>query len=163
MSAEMKHIVTSQPPTLIRRAMLLYAKGATADEAARKAGVPIEAFNLYRDQDNFSGDLRKVLKGLVADVYAPRAFAFLHEVVCDSGMAARVRVDAAKALLDRSGYVAAPLPAEPDPTDITLLSRDELTRLVIDLTAKRDDIEARLAAEAKDVSPPQASDDGAPD
>jgi hypothetical protein len=156
----MKHIVTSQPPTLLRRAMLLYAKGASADEAAKKSGVPIEAFNLYREQDNFSGDLRRILRELVADVYSPKAFAFLHEVVCDSGMAARIRVDAAKALLDRSGYVAAPLPAERDPTDITLLSREELHALTVSLKAKIDQAEGRLATGAKDVTPPADEGDG---
>jgi hypothetical protein len=82
-------------PTQIKIAMMAYAKGAPASEAARKAEVPIEAFNLYKEQDNFSGDLRKVVKGLVVDVYAPTAFAFLNDVVLDAQMPARVRVDAA--------------------------------------------------------------------
>jgi hypothetical protein len=132
--------------------VLEYAKGASAAEAARKSGVPIEAFNLYREQDNFSGDLRKVVKGLVADVYSPTAFAFLNEVVIDAAMPARVRVDAAKAILDRSGYTAAPLPAERDPTDITQLTGEEIHALVRSLQAKLDEAEGRLAKDAKDVT-----------
>src|SRR2546421_163147 len=44
-------------PTQMKICMLEYAKGAPAAKAAKKAGVPVEAFNLYREQDNFSGDL----------------------------------------------------------------------------------------------------------
>jgi hypothetical protein len=51
--------------------MLAYAKGAPAAEAAKKAGVPIEAFKLYLEQDNFAADLRAVVKNLVETQYAP--------------------------------------------------------------------------------------------
>jgi hypothetical protein len=133
--------------------MLAYAKGAPAAEAAKKAGIELAAFKLYLEQDNFSGDLRKVVKGLVADVYAPTAFAFLHECVIDSAMSDRVRLDAAKAILDRSGYTASPLPAERDPGDITQLSGEELHALAKSLQAKVDEAHAQLASEAKDVTP----------
>jgi hypothetical protein len=136
-------------PTEMKKCLLEYARGASPADAARKSGVPLSVFNLYREQDNFSGDLRKVLKGLVADVYAPKAFQFLYEVVVDAEMPARVRVDSAKVLLDRAGYTAAPLPSEPDRGDITQLSGAELHRLVIDLKAQRD----KAIEGAKDVTP----------
>jgi hypothetical protein len=76
--------------------------------------------------------------------------------VIDKDMPARVRVDSAKAILDRSGYVAAPLPAERDPTDITQLTGPELHALTVSLKAKIDEAEAKLATGARDVSPSSA-------
>jgi hypothetical protein len=146
-------------PTEMKICMLEYAKGAAPADAARKSGVPLLVFNLYREQDNFSGDLRKVLKGLVADVYSPKAFAFLHECVIDKEMPARVRVDAAKAILDRSGYTAAPLPAERDPGDITQLTGPEIHKLVGELEARINEAQAKLAAEARDATPQADEDD----
>jgi hypothetical protein len=133
-------------PTQMKQCMLFYAKGVPANEAAKRSGVPLPAFKLYLEQDNFAADLRAVVKGLVETQYAPLAFAFLNECVIDTAMPARVRVDAAKAILDRSGYVAAPLAADRDPGDITGMSREELHRFV-------KEAEAKLASEAKDVSP----------
>jgi hypothetical protein len=130
-------------PAPMKRCMLAYAKGVPVNEAAKKTGVPIEAFKLYLEKDNFAGDLRAVVKGLVETQYAPR-FAFLNECVIDTAMPARVRVDAAKAILD--GYTAAAPAAERDPSDLTLMSREELHRFVLEA-------EAKLATEAKDVSP----------
>jgi hypothetical protein len=43
---------------------------------------------------------------------------------------ARVRVDAAKAILDRAGYTAAAPVEVRDSTDITMMSRDELQSFI---------------------------------
>jgi len=131
----------------IKSCMLFYAQGAPANEAAKRAGIPAKTFKLYTERDNFAGDLRAVVKGLVETVYAPKAFAFLNECVIDAAMPARVRVDAAKAILDRSGYTATSLPEERDLGDIAGMSREELHAFV-------KAAEAKLATEAKDVSPP---------
>jgi len=140
-------------PAQMKVAMIAYAKGgAPAAAAVKKAGIELATFKLYQEQDNFSGDLRKVVKGLVADVYSPTAFAFLHECVIDTAMPARVRVDAAKAILDRAGYTTSPPAVERDPGDITLWSRDELQNFIV----KAD---ARINAEAKDVTPPPEEDE----
>lgn len=133
-------------PTQMKRCMLAYAKGVPAADAAKRSGVPLPAFKLYLERDNFASDLRAVVKGLVETQYAPRAFAFLNECVIDTEMPARVRVDAAKAILDRSGYTAAALPPDRDPSDLTMMSREELHQFVVKA-------EAELANKAKDVSP----------
>src|ERR1700716_3158180 len=114
--------LTPVTPTQMKLCMLAYAKGAPASEAAKKAGIEPAAFKLYMEQDSFSGDLRKVVKGLVADVYAPSCFKFLHDCVLDADMPARVRVDAAKAILNKAGYVDAAPATERDPGDITQMS-----------------------------------------
>ena len=46
------------------------------------------------------------MKGVLETDYAPKAFAFLNATVHDTAMPARVRVDAAKIIVDRAGYVA---------------------------------------------------------
>lgn len=134
------------PVPQMRQCMLLYAKGATAAEAAKRSGVLLAAFNLYLERENFAADLRAVVKGLVETEYAPRAFAFLDEVVRDAAMPARVRVDAAKIIIDRAGYIAAAPDTERDSKDLAIMTREELYRFVADA-------EAKLAAEAKDESP----------
>jgi len=129
-------------------------------EACSRAGIPIAAFNLYQEQSSFASDLRTVVKGVISTLYAPRCLSFLFETVNDVGMPARVRVDSARILLDRAGYAAAAPAEERDSGDLTQMSRDELHRFV-------KEAEAKLATEAKDVSPAgetprEDESDGAP-
>jgi hypothetical protein len=79
---------------------------------------------------------------------APIAYALLAEVVRDKAVSARVRVDAAKTILDRGGFVP-PKAAEPGGMEkaVTEMSRDEL-RAFITIA------EHKLSSEAVDVTPP---------
>jgi phage terminase small subunit len=81
---------------------------------------------------------------------APIAYALLAEVVRDKAVSARVRVDAAKTILDRGGFVP-PKAAEPGGMEktVTEMSRDEL-RAFITIA------ENHLANAAVDVTPPAA-------
>lgn len=139
----------------LRVAMLEYAGGAPMAVAADRAGIPVKTFKKFTQRDTFAKDLRAVVQGLVETVYAPRCFAFLFETVNDAAIPARVRVDSAKIILDRSGYTAGPLPAGRDPADLTLMSRDELHKFV-------QEAEARLASQAADVTPANGAAGAAP-
>lgn len=84
---------------------------------------------------------------------APLALNALVKVIEDANAPAGSKVDAAKAILDRGGYsVVTHKFARNDGTDVPLaeMSIPELERLVQDLEAKR-------AAEARDVTPEDVS------
>jgi hypothetical protein len=53
------------------------------------------------------------MKNVIEREYAPAAFRFLNEVVHDPAMPPRVRVDSAKIICDRAGFVAAPSAPQP--------------------------------------------------
>lgn len=58
--------------------------------------------------------------------YAPKAFSFLNATVHDTAMPARFRVDAAKIIVDRAGYVTGAPAADAATRDLQELSIDEL-------------------------------------
>jgi len=147
-------------PALLREALFHYAKGDPPELAAKKAGLKdLAAFKLYLQSDSIGSDLRAMMRGVLETDYAPKAFAFLNATVHDTAVPARIRVDAAKIIVDRAGYVAAPPDAARDPKDLTLMTREELHKFVIDA-------EAKLASQAKDVTPGESPDqdesDGTP-
>ena len=76
---------------------------------------------------------------------APDAVAFLHTVVNDETASVRARVDAAKTLLDRSGFPA----AVPDSSDLAKLPSEMSHERLLAFVA---DIEAELANRACLVS-----------
>jgi hypothetical protein len=144
------------PPSGVKEELWHYARGATPAEACQKAVANPKAFELYLKSEPASYDIRRVMKGVLEVEYAPACFKFLNDTVHDTAMPARVRVDAAKIIVDRAGYVAAP-PAQDDaPKDLQELSLAELQKLIHDLERER-------AATAKDVTPPAIEDDDSAD
>ncbi len=94
------------------------ARGLGPEEAAKRAGLPSTA-NLYRFRRTaaFADDLRAALKDHMAVDLAPKAIQILSEIMCDVKMPGRVRVDAAKTLLDRAGFTPAAVAADAPPID----------------------------------------------
>jgi len=130
------------PPSSLREALYHYSKGLSATEACKKAGANLNAFELYLRSDNVGHDLRQVMKGVLECEYAPAAFAFLNSAVHDTAMPARVRVDAAKIIVDRAGYVAAPPAATDAYKDLQSMTLAELEAFI-----------RKAEAELKDITP----------
>lgn len=121
------------------------AKGCGPEEAAKRAGLP-NANRLYpfAKTQEFSVVLRQSLSKYLADDLAPKAIHILNDIMMDKSVAARVRVDAAKAVLDRAGFSAAatlPLGGGKALNELTL---EELQHLVAKLEEER-------ASEAKQI------------
>ena len=91
------------------------AQGASREEAARRAGLPdgtrLEHFARTKE---FADELRIAMQDHLATNMAPRAVKVLREILDDKNVNPRVRVDAAKVILDRSGYAASEA-AKPPP------------------------------------------------
>jgi hypothetical protein len=66
------------------------------------------------------------------------------------------RIDAAKIIVDRAGFVAGAPPAAAFDKELEVMSLDELQKLIGDLTRER-------AAAAKDVTPARPDDESADD
>ena len=84
------------------------AKGCSPEEASKRAGLPnsVRTYNFAKTQE-FSLVLRQSLSKYLADDLAPKAIKVLSEIMLDEKVAGRVRVDAAKAPLDRAGFSSA--------------------------------------------------------
>jgi hypothetical protein len=109
-------------------------------------------FTLYLRSDNVGAELRATMRNVLANEYAPAAFKFLRDTVGDAAMPARVRVDAAKIIVDRAGYVAAP-PAQDDGyKDLQSMSLAELEAFI-----------RKAEAELKDITPARPDDESADD
>jgi hypothetical protein len=115
------------------------AKGVTKDEAARRAGLPSTArLFRYMRTKGFAADLRDALNDRLAVELAPKAIKRLEAILDDDKVSSRVVVDAAKAVLDRSGYVATPAPSAPDGlAALENLSIDELRERIALLEQER--------------------------
>ena len=109
------------------------AKGFGFEDAAKRAGLPSSA-KLYRLKrtNAYADDLRQALKDHLATELAPKAIRILDEIMCDAKMPARVRVDAAKTLLDRSGFTPAAIDSEAQPVgqDMGSWTSEELRAFV---------------------------------
>lgn len=122
------------------------AQGCGPEDAAKRAGLP-NANRLYHfaKTQEFSVVLRQSLSKHLADDLAPKAVKILNEIMHDTNVASRVRVDAAKAVLDRSGFSASATPSVAGQKALNELSLDDLHRLVATLEEER-------ANEAKPVA-----------
>lgn len=110
------------------------AKGLSKEDAAKRAGLPSSGrlYHFARTRD-FADALREGLVDHMSNELAPKAVRILDEIMSDEKVTSRVRVDAAKAILDRSGYAATPPGGRPDDTPIREMSVDQLRRLVTTL------------------------------
>ncbi|HEY8008583.1 MAG TPA: hypothetical protein VIE66_17720 [Methylocella sp.] len=138
------------PPSNIKTALYHYAKGSPPAEAARLA-------ELYLQQSNSVGDdLRQVMRGVLEVDYAPVAFRFLNDAVHDVNMPARCRIDAAKIIVDRAGYVACPPAPQLYEKELEQMSMAELQVFIRDAEAKK-------ISQMKDVTPTATDDDSGDD
>lgn len=114
------------------------AKGCSPEEASKRAGLPnsVRTYNFAKTQE-FSLVLRQSLSKYLADDLAPKAIKVLSEIMLDEKVAGRVRVDAAKAVLDRAGFSSAAKPSGPDDRLLSQYTVEELERLVVTLEEKR--------------------------
>lgn len=115
-----------------RELVWFLAKGYSKEDAAKRAGLSssgrVSSFTRSRE---FAHALREGLLDHMAVELAPKAVRILDEIMSDEKVQHRVRVDAAKALLDRSGYPAS-VPGSKLPGDdsIAEMPLDRLKRLV---------------------------------
>ncbi|HEY5795417.1 MAG TPA: hypothetical protein VIU82_10405 [Bosea sp. (in: a-proteobacteria)] len=114
------------------------AKGCSPEEASKRAGLPnsVRTYNFAKTQE-FSLVLRQSLSKYLADDLAPKAIKVLSEIMLDEKVAGRVRVDAAKAVLDRAGFSSAAKPSGPDDRLLSQYTVEELEQLVAKLEEKR--------------------------
>ncbi len=106
------------------------AKGLGMDEAAKRAGLPSSAkLYQYKRTNAFADDLRQALKDHLATELAPKAIHILDLIMSDTAMPARVRVDAAKTILDRAGFTPAAVAADAPPADESDMSQWTIEQL----------------------------------
>ncbi len=132
------------------------AKGCSPEEASKRAGLPnsVRTYNFAKTQE-FSLVLRQSLSKYLADDLAPKAIKVLNEIMLDEKVAGRVRVDAAKAVLDRAGFSAAAKPSAPDDRLLSQYTVQELEQLV----AKLEEQQALGGAKQIDGVAVEADDD----
>lgn len=138
------------------------AQGLGKEEAARRAGLPSSGrLYHYTRTKQFAADLREALNDRLSIELAPKAVGILDAIMSDEKVNPRVRVDAAKAVLDRSGYVA----VTPKPSDTGAgfenLTIDELEQRIALLTKEVQLEEQRRAATAKVVGASPVPEDWA--
>jgi hypothetical protein len=115
------------------------AKGYGMDDAARKVGLPsTAALYKYKRTAAFADDLRAALRDRLGTELAPRAVRVLDEIMSDVKTPARVRVDAAKALLDRSGFTAGAANPSDNDKGLEEMSRAELEAILIEGRGRRE-------------------------
>lgn len=108
------------------------AQGFSKEEAAKRAGLP-DTYRIYQFTRTtvFADELRDALRDHLGTNLAPKAVRILDEIMSDTKVNARVRVDAAKALLDRAGFsVGEEAPKKLVDLDESSLSIDELQKIV---------------------------------
>jgi hypothetical protein len=150
------------PPSNLKAALYYYAKGDTPAEACLKSGCHPQSFKLYLESDNIGADLRRVMQGVLEVDYAPAAFRFLNDAVHDANMPARVRVDAAKILVDRAGFVAGPPAPQLYEKELENMSIHELQSHLHKLEASLKDVTPKAADEDGDSADDAPADDNTP-
>ena len=108
------------------------AQGHSKEDAAKKAGLPdtyrLHAFARTR---SFADELQAALRDHMGTI-APQAVRILDDIMKDKEVQPRVRVDAAKALLDRAGYSAGEERKRviADPEEMAEWSEDDLRKFI---------------------------------
>ncbi len=141
-------------PSVQRDVIWWLAKGHGIEDAARRAGLPSSAA-LYRLKRTtaFADDLRAALRDRLGTELAPKAIKILEEIMSDANVSARVRVDAAKAILDRGGFSAAESAADAakPPGDLMNYTVAQLNAIIADCERKEAGEGADEAQAAVDV------------
>ena len=108
------------------------AQGDSKEVAAKKAGLP-DTYRLHRfaRTREFADELRSAMLDHMSTNLAPKAVRILDEIMSDSKVQPRVRVDAAKCLLDRAGYsTSEERKKPPDPEEMESWSTVELQKFI---------------------------------
>lgn len=83
------------------------AKGATREEACQKAGLPdTTRFRHFAKTEEYATLLAQALRGHILTEMAPMAVRVLESLLKDENLPPKVRLDAAKTILDRAGLDA---------------------------------------------------------
>lgn len=127
-----------------------FAKGHNATESAKLAGY---AFNSCNVEGSRLLALPHVLAAIAFETRrllvsgAPAALRVIQEIAANAELNPKVRLDAAKTLLDRAGHVA---PRASEPANAGDLPLHEMA--LADLRALAGHLEAEIAIRARDVS-----------
>jgi hypothetical protein len=115
------------------------AKGLGTEEAAKRAGLPSSArLYQFKRTKEFAAELREALNDHLSTEIAPRAFHLMDEIMRDTKANPRVRLDAAKALVDRAGYAPRPSGSDnPGEKDMASMTRAELERFIREADIRR--------------------------
>lgn len=139
--------VRSRLPAQVLQFLEEFAVSGNREAAAESVGVhPRVAERFAREVFDHPG-ARDAFDQIMRQRFAqagPIAMNLLLEIATDPQVSARVRVEAAKTLLDRSGFSAKALSAPAAPKDLHELTREELLRVV-------EQGEGELAARAKQI------------
>lgn len=128
------------------------AIGSTQADAARLAGYPdTRRLSDYAKTKEFAVELRQAINDRLSLTLAPKAVAALDAIVSDEKVNARIRVDAAKAILDRAGHstvesAARPKESEGDPMETWPI--DRLQKFVANFEARLETEQSRRAEAA---------------
>lgn len=123
-----------------------------ASEAARRAGYSEktagEQGRQLLEKPHVYAAITEANRRQISGSMATKAAALLERLVDDEAVSSRVRLEAAKTILDRAGYVAPKAPPEDEEEKpLEALSIDELERLV-----------AKRAAALREVTPAPEAD-----
>jgi hypothetical protein len=109
------------------------ACGFSQAEAAKKSGLP-DTYRLaqFSRTRAFADELQTALRDYMGTQLAPKAVRILNEIMSDGKVQARVRVDAAKALLDRAGHGVSETQKRSsiDPEEMASWSEEELRKFI---------------------------------
>lgn len=159
LSVATRHGLTDKQAAFIRHFVLTGDKIVAVRAAGYDSGdnPQAAAYDLLRSPQVMAALRLELARALQES--AVLAFGVVHHIAKDEKMPAKVRLDAAKTLLDRAGHVAPRARAE---TGIDLPLNEMSVNELRDLADKLD---SELASRAKDVSPanPAAIEDQAAD
>ena len=117
-----------------RRALCWHlAQGETKESAAAKAGLPnSDRIHAFARTTEFASELREAMRDHLSLNLAPRAVATLREIMEDTAVQSRVRVDAARILLEKAGYGAGEerKRSVADPDEMESWSEEDLRKFI---------------------------------
>lgn len=132
------------------------AIGETSAESARLAGFPdVRRLSDFQKTKEFAGELRQAINDRLSLSLAPKAVAALDSIVSDTKINPKIRVDAARVILDRAGHAAGDA-AKAKPLGergVEEYTIEELQKLVRDGEIRVQEEKAKRAAAALDVTP----------
>lgn len=153
---------TGVSPTAARELAWHIAAGKTQAEAAKLAGFPDpRRLTDFQRSKDFAAELKAAINDKLSLHLVPKAVKALDEVISDEKINPKIRVDAAKAILDRAGYSAVEVAARsklPDGDPMETWSIDRLQKFVSDFEARLKEEEAKRAEGAIDVTMNEDSD-----
>jgi hypothetical protein len=128
----------------------LLCEGLSPGDAASGAGYPARSYIDLLQSPRVSRRVEWRMRSVIRNELAPKAIRLLGRILDDEAASPKVRIQAARFLLERAGYVAPRAQIqEAAEKSISAMSAEELASLVEKLESER-------ASRAKDVSAPNA-------